>query len=62
MLSSQKSFYSRYSREVKLMTDRYIEINKHAKTIVRQATPEETEYYLKLLEGAKQYNCKRFKQ
>ena len=43
----------RYSDSVEKMTSKYEMINKLAETHVHKATPEETEYYEKLLEGEK---------
>ncbi len=45
-----------YRREVEKMTHYYETVNANAETITRKATPEENEYYLRLLERAKREN------
>lgn len=47
------AWYSRYCHEVEKMTLKYEEINRQAETISHKATPEETEYYMKLAEKYK---------
>ncbi|MCM1315871.1 MAG: hypothetical protein NC085_03590 [Muribaculaceae bacterium] len=47
--------YKRYSDECNRMTDRCEILNALTETVVRKATPEETEYYNKLLEKDKPY-------
>lgn len=52
---TSSTFYNKYSAECERMTSKYEEINSHAKTITRMATPEETQHYMELLEKDKPY-------
>jgi len=45
----RKSWKQKYEEEVRLMTRKYEQLNQCAVTVTRKATPEETAYYLEIL-------------